>query len=1853
MEKAVLFATLLTAVTMTLTTASVFKSTTELTRMTQDGATGRLYVGGRNRIFQLKRDLRLEHEAITGPGNDQSAETINCYGTNEDDYNQLLFVVREDNVLVSCGTQDWGICERRNLTNIRQKLNVTYESKEERRVVPVQEYGTSIAVLVSPPSGETNVFIASSISPVRCMQTSVIISKRKKNLQYVEYKYAEQFMSFIRSKEKKEVDLRFVNGFEFRDFVYLTLVVHRNESRVGRVCMRYDNLIKTYMETRLVCRRGDKRFNVLRAATIATAGSYLKTRLGVHANDSLLVGSFSEFANSTASVICIFALNDIKKTMDSSPCTRLVTRDVSFNGGKSDCSGITDNNCESTGTHLSDKTLQQNAVYASNSTLTSLVATKINNISIVYAGTKKGHLEKVLLSSSVADSKLLFDNVIEDNKPIQSDLLISPDFSHIYALLPSQVVMSSVENCSMYETCETCRQSRDPHCGWCSLSSRCTVKETCSNSDDKAHWLGFYSTQCVGISEMAPISWPIKEQQTTMQLTLVEFPENAGELSCVFGDNEYESPAQLVQNKLTCETPRKNTIQLKDTQKDHVSLMLQIKSIRTGAIITEKEFVLYECGIHSTCVPCVSSNWGCNWCISDNRCVHNVTQCDDPSSKVIPVTSSSGQRKKRTESCPQIAPSSAEVLIPYGIDRKVDIRGHHFPVPTKEYTCCVGYNGDSDKTQTLKATYVNDSLVVCDPFKYKYEGELSTKNFSISLLWDSSKWIDYTYTVTVYKCSQLGSDCSRCTSPEITLPKYNCKWCRNTCQYQTCPGHSTQDCPGPIITNVVPMKAPGGADDPGGTEVTITGSNFGDMPMNVSVKINGVDCSLIRNEFEIGRRIVCTLAKRQDVDLNSQGKVIVTIGTRKKGTFDGFQFLDPQLISFSPKNGLLHGGTTVTVNGTSLDTGNKREIHIGGIPCLIVSRSESQLQCKSGRSATVMSTNLTVSFDKAYREADEIYRYTPNPVFNVDKMAPKSFIASGGTIVTIPGRYFDSIQRASVQMQGYDGTSSQQEDCEINNSTIMYCKVPRAPNATFDILSPPRKHLPYPIQSDVANSYEAKSDEDLESSRRFRRDVGFACSSKTNAIGLIVINDEVWNLNTTRPWCFDYVPDPIYFQFREADKIKTLHGDVLTIQGKDLTIANEESVVVTIGREICNITALATEQLVCKPPIDQPRPLDPDHELPEVIVKIGNLKFEIGYLKYPETGLPIWLLILIGVATFIIVVLVIMILIFRHHSARARQDYKQMQIELDRLESTVRDDTKQAFAELQTDMTDLTSDLNLRGIPFWNYQCFTFKVLFPGVKDHPILHKPEKKPITGMEAGMKQFSKLIREKSFLLCIIRAMEEQKTFTVREKANVAAVLMILLQDDMMYATDVLTCLLRDLIEKSIAKGQTKLLLRRTESVVEKMLTHWLSVCLYHHLMGWVGPQLFMLVLAIKHQVEKGPIDIFTNDARYSLSEDRLLREKLDPKMLNLDVILDDGEVVPCRALDCDAIIQVKEKMLDAIYKNTQFSHRPSIHDLDLEWRSGQGGHLVLPDDDVVQHPDGPFKRLTTLGHYGVPDDARMTLVPRQHDSLNRSINSSTCGTSDTSITPILDEETGLRIYHLVRPHDENLGQDRNRGITEIHFPRMLITKHAIQPFVDDLFKSILTVDENTSPAIKYLFDFLDLFAKDLPEADEVLHLWKNNSLPLRFWATVIKNPNFLFDIHKSPILDSCLTVICQTFMDSCSTSELRLGKDSPSNKLLYAKDIPGYKEMVNGYYESIQQLPAISDQDLSTYLGALSRDHPTEFNLTAAAKELFEYVSRYFVEICEVLEQCNDTSRFVAKLEQIKVMAETDNTLVSVL
>lgn len=928
-----------------------------------------------------------------------------------------------------------------------------------------------------------------------------------------------------------------------------------------------------------------------------------------------------------------------------------------------------------------------------------------------------------------------------------------------------------------------------------------------------------------------------------------------------------------------------------------------------------------------------------------------------------------------------------------------------------------------------------------------------------------------------------------------------------------------------------------------------------------------------------------------------------------------------------------------------------------------------------------------------------IFNYTQDP--RIMQIKPLRSFISGGRVLTVHGLHLDSIQKPELEVT-IDNERVNKTACTVINSNQMECPSPSV-NLKFLEYKASLEQIPTADSSPYISTLPIyKFDTINKRSTQGKQDNSYMYTTTSNtASGYFAgtgVNTDVTSFAKMREtqlnlqvgfimdnvqWVRDlskyfqsirstivYVSDPKYTPFPGG--IKLYKGDTLVIEGEQLNIAADEyDVNVTIGTMQCNITSLALNQLVCIPPEKQPvstdeTGLEQPNSLPLVVVKVGrNLRFVIGHLKYdlhkPYAFSNALVAIIVAVITALIALFVVLI-IYRRKSTQAEREYKRIQIQMITLESNVRSECKQAFAELQTDMTDLTADLESSGIPTLDHVNYIMKVFFPGVSDHPILVAPKLRmniPHTPYDTAMLQFEQLISNKYFVLTFIETLESQKTFNIRDKVNVASLLMIVLMNKMEYATEILKCLLLRLIEKSVLGKYPQLMLRRTESVVEKMLTNYMAICMYDYLKEYAGSSLFLLFKAIKHQIEKGLVDAITHEARYSLSEERLLHEQIPHSVVVLHIVQDDlDEKVQCKVLDWDTISQVKSKILDALFKNTPFSCRPSVYEVDLEWRHGRGGHLTLQDEDLTTKTVHGWKRLNTLAHYGVKESAVMSLIARQGDGYNTHYNKQQqsyhnfyyINNSQSQIIINNDIESGLqppRVYHLVKPvgndHYMNIKNtaisggnvtsascsvvnDRiNKTIPEVYLTRLLAAKGTIQKFVDDFFATILTVNEELPPAVKWLFDLLDEAARRHQVVDtEILQAWKSNSLPLRFWVNFIKNPDFIFDVNKTVTMDSCLSVIAQTFMDACSTTEHRLGKDSPSNKLLFAKDIPQYRKMVRQFYRDIARLPQISDQEINTAMQQLSVQQSDEFDTIAALKELYIYVTKYWDEIIHALD-----------------------------
>eukprot|EP00800_Vazella_pourtalesii_P019879 TRINITY_DN6911_c0_g1_i8.p1 TRINITY_DN6911_c0_g1~~TRINITY_DN6911_c0_g1_i8.p1 ORF type:complete len:482 (+),score=104.98 TRINITY_DN6911_c0_g1_i8:105-1550(+) len=451
------------------------------------------------------------------------------------------------------------------------------------------------------------------------------------------------------------------------------------------------------------------------------------------------------------------------------------------------------------------------------------------------------------------------------------------------------------------------------------------------------------------------------------------------------------------------------------------------------------------------------------------------------------------------------------------------------------------------------------------------------------------------------------------------------------------------------------------------------------------------------------------------------------------------------------------------------------------------------------------------------------------------------------------------------------------------------------------------------------------------------------------------------------------------------------------------------------------------------------------------------------------------------------------------------------------------------------------------------------------------------------------------------------------------------MVCLMGEMDYTTHILKQLLGQLIDKSLIRQHSKMLLRRTDSVGEKLLTNWLAVCLYGYIKEHVGTPLYRLSRALKMQLEKGPIDVVTGEARYSLSEEKLLRHVIQEEKLSCFLDTGDGNGMPITFLDCDSIGQTKEKALDAMYKGRAVCERPSLVDVELEYTKSKSSNspIILRDIDSSNESEKGWTRINTLKHYKIENGAHFQLRTRTESTKCDYV-----GTIISVYDKKREQNLENHLWHLSKPDDaeSNSSSSKEKMASEVYLHRLLYSKNVLQNFVNDLFEKILDVNnrqkENYPLAIRYFFQVLEEQASkhDITDADTI-HTWKNNGLALRFWVNLIKNPEFVFNIYKSSTMDSCLLVIAQTFMDSFSVSNTKLNKDSPTSKLLYAKEVRTYKQSVANYYEDIKKLPRVSEEEMTEEMNSLSKNlqKVDMLDTEEALYQLLRYANKYSTQV----------------------------------
>ncbi|KAM7414940.1 hypothetical protein PAMA_019658 [Pampus argenteus] len=1821
-----------------------FTSETPINNVVQDSETGRIYLGAVNTIFQLGPTLSLEARAETGPKEDARTCTppaSACQDTKlMPNLNKLLLVHPSNGSLIVCGSRYRGICSLLNLTNVEQQLYYS-DSKGERTYVASIEDNVNVVGVMSTFSKDRHNFSVFLVGKgYGSLDSTKLISTRI--LQ--DFREWVVFESIIEASTVQTTPFvpkylhDFRHAFKDNGFVYFLFsrtldgTDNKNLTFVSRVC-EDDHHYYSHTELQLNC-GPNNRYNKVQAAYVAFPGKELtqvmNTKSGMYGTVSswnkvlFMVASPDE--NDNESALCMYPLNAINERLvdiisacysDSGKISGFPAVDIPY-------SSKTDEFCTSTiqkdmlenykcggdflPSPLASKprfALKAEAVLTKSDLLTAVAVTIENDHTVAFLGNNQGEVFKVHLTAEpYVYSKAPGDTMGEK---VNKNLFFDLSHSHLYITTEKKITKVPVQMCLQKKDCKSCVEMRDPYCGWCVLEGRCTRRSECRRAEEKNGWLWSPRQDCVNIVSFYPPNLSCKKTQK-VKINIPSLP-NIGpsdRLHCLI--ESFRSEGIMSEpSQVSCDLPHPSRIPQTPENQDFVAVGIRI-FVNETVELAAKEFVFYNCAAtvrkseNTPCMSCVASQWGCQWNTRDHTC------SDKDDSMEVGGIIKQGQGTK----CPHFE-NPDPMLVPVGYKMHIAFEGMNL-ILYKGRVFTIGTELMRNVEEDV--SFDQGTFYSFSGFNFSYNKSPETNVLFYVKDKESGKKMDSTLNVTLYNCSVGREDCSLCKNAD---PKYSCVWCakQKACVYEKLcsPGsvdpHNTE-CPNPQITDITPRYGP----MRGGISITIRGSNLGIRKEDItSITVVGEPCVHQQEKYSVSTSVVCEIGPLDPKKVH-RGKVEVEVKGGKRGTSSvDFTYRDPIPEVVKPARGLKAGGTLITISGRFLDTGSKDDVQvtIGGVDCT-VEQFGAEITCRTGeyRADKLASDPLAIIVKYGRRTTMTIpsaFQFLENPI--VVDHHPKGSFVCGGRNIEVTGSGFDLIQTAVMKVQGDNLAAF--EDAQEKNDTVIKFRSPTVNNSL-------NQHFKTYIQLDN------------------------------------------W-VKELKP--FDYHPDPTFDEF--TNKVITEAG-IIIVTGRGFSRAmTAQEAQAFVGDVPCLVNTLQDDKLFLDPPSTAPRARSRRHrrdtrpELLDLTIKFGKGEWVVGSVQYEQKNNLSLYIIIPAVIVPMLLIIAISVYCYRRKSQQAEREYEKVKHQLENLEESVRDRCKKEFTDLMIEMEDHTNDLSEGRIPFLDYKTYTDRVFFlpskDGANDVMITGKldiPEARRAVVTQA-LNQFSNLLNSKTFLINFIRTLERSHDFNARAKVYFASLLTVALHGKLEYYTDIMRTLLLELMEEYVNSKNPKLMLRRSETVVERMLCNWMSICLYQFLKDSAGEPLYKLFRAIKHQIEKGPVDARVKKAKYTLNDTGLLGDDVEYSVLTLQVLVhgEGPDVTPVKVLSCDTISQVKEKIIEQVYRNLPYSQRPKVDSVTLEWRPGSTGQ-ILSDLDLTSQKEGRWKRINTLAHYNVRDNATLVLSRVLHTPQNYDQNQE----NHEERNALLDDD---KVFHLVRPADELDEIKSKRGsikdksmtkaITEIYLTRLLSVKGTLQQFVDDFFRNVLCSGAVVPPAVKYFFDFLDEQALKHNNVDEeTIHIWKTNSLPLRFWVNILKNPHFIFDVHVSEVVDASLSVIAQTFMDACTKSEHKLSRDSPSNKLLYAKEISTYKKMVDDYYKGIRQMVSVSDQDMNTHLAEVSRSHTDKLNTQVSLHQLYQYASKYYDGIIASLDEdpAAQSKQLTLRLQQIAAALENKVT-----
>ncbi|XP_008298198.1 plexin-B1-like, partial [Stegastes partitus] len=621
-----------------------------------DPSVGRVYVGARDHLFQLDRFLQPELQDDTGPVTD-SRECLppvtetNCPQAREtSNHNKLLLVDPYSMELITCGSVNQGICQKRSLDSVDIVLFSTERPVDTQYVAANHPNVSTVGLVVrSHPDRQPVLFVGRGYT-----SSHPPISTRNLAQEPV-FSYEETAKLAVAGR-LSEYDHHFVASFAHRQHVYFLFYRRdlKSQSReyrtyVSRVCLD-DQAYYSYVEVPLTCRsRAGKIYNLLQAVQLG-----LSKDGGESQGSESLLGVFStRLASSTRpsedSALCMFSLEDVDRRINSTRdlCYTQMGKEAGLEAAyieyevKSNCANLPENTLDAypcgsdhTPSPMASRiAVEVETILDSPSARLTAVAVSVRaGHTIAFLGDSKGNLHKVFLgpNGEVEEYSVI---PVQPNTAISSDLILDQKEEHLFIMTHNMLQKRPVAECQQHTDCQSCLLAHDPYCGWCVLEGRCVLKSQCSRGNQAGQWLWSFDMeqQCLTVQDLNP-SNVSREESRTVSLSIPGLPvlEKGESYSCFFEDSH--SPATVTDTGVTCHSPDTSRVPTVPPGQDFVTVTL---SLRFGDVtVTGRGFTFYDCTAvkqlsgSTPCRGCVLSRWGCNWCVHQHSCTHKPT-CEE------------------------------------------------------------------------------------------------------------------------------------------------------------------------------------------------------------------------------------------------------------------------------------------------------------------------------------------------------------------------------------------------------------------------------------------------------------------------------------------------------------------------------------------------------------------------------------------------------------------------------------------------------------------------------------------------------------------------------------------------------------------------------------------------------------------------------------------------------------------------------------------------------------------------------------------------------------------------------------------------------------------------------------------------------------------------------------------------------------------------------------------------------------------------------------------------------------------------------------------------------------------------